>query len=421
MKHKLPVTLLIMALTGMMLAGCGTAPEVPEHPQDSVVTESSQAGETTTPKEDVTPSEQPTQEPTSAVTPIDPTEVPEFTDAPVTTLTPTDIPEITEEPVTSATPVSTTTPEPTVVPEPTATIAPTVTVAPTATPKPTKNPWPTPTNIPIPTPGPTPSIRQIDGVKKKPIPFRTYKCGEKGEEVLALVKTLREEDADISPYRLVDLLSEEYEYSEQDILYGVYNSDWKEWCTEFAELQVDDGEFSKHRLLEYLGTYYEFIEEDLVYAVEHCDADWNEEAVESLELLLYGKYRSGTSYIYAVEFMKQGYYTDEQIEYAFDAIGEVDWEEQVQIKIKVYTEDSMSGVSYLSLIDRLVDSHDFDYEMSVKAVENIKDQVDWNAQAVKAAKYFAPYRSSREDLLHALTLNKFTAEQAEYAANKIGW
>lgn len=419
MKQKLLAVLLIMSLTGMLFAGCQTAPEASGQPQDNVVTENNQSDETTTPTENVTPSEQPTKEPTSAVAPIEPTKVPEPTDAPVTTVEPTDIPEITEEPVATSTPIPTA--EPTATPEPTATIAPTATVAPTATPRPTATRWPMPTDIPIPTPGPTPSISQIEGKAKKTISFKTYKCGEKGEEVLALVKSLREERPNSYPNDLIKSLSDEYDYSEQDILYGVYNSGWKEWCTEIAQAQIDDGEFSEHRLLEYMASSFPYIEEDTVYAVENCVADWNKEAVESLELLLYGKYRSGTSYIYAVEFMKQCYYTDEQIEYALNAMGEIDWEEQVHIKIKVYTEKMGSGISYLQLLDRLVDSHDFDYELAKNAVESIKDEIDWNAQAVLAAKYFAPYRSSREDLIHALVFNKFTEEQAEYAAKAIGW
>ena len=219
MKQKLLAVLLIAALTGMMFAGCQTAPEVPEQPQNNVVTENNQSDETTTPTEKVAPSEQPTKEPTSAVAPTIPTETPEFTDAPLATVAPTDIPEITEEPVATSTPVPTS--------------EPTATVAPTATPKPTVTPWPIATPCPTPTPGPTPSVSQIEVPKSEQISFPVYKCGEKGEEVLALVKSLREEDYYHSS-DLIELLSAEYNYSEQDILYGVYNSGWKEWCTKRA-------------------------------------------------------------------------------------------------------------------------------------------------------------------------------------------
>lgn len=406
MKQKLLAVLLIAALTGMMFAGCQTAPEVPEQPQNNVVTENNQSDETTTPTEKVAPSEQPTKEPTSAVAPTIPTETPEFTDAPLATVAPTDIPEITEEPVATSTPVPTS--------------EPTATVAPTATPKPTVTPWPIATPCPTPTPGPTPSVSQIEVPKSEQISFPVYKCGEKGEEVLALVKSLREEDYYHSS-DLIELLSAEYNYSEQDILYGVYNSGWKEWCTKRATAEIERRALSEHQLLKELASSLPYIEEDIVYAVEHCGADWNQEATESLDRLLYASFSSGTSYIYSVVFQKEMGFTNEQIEYALNAMGEIDWEEQVRKKIKMYTGEDWTGISYPALLDRLVYSHNFDYQMSVRIWESIKDEIDWNAEAVKAAKYFAPYRSDRDDLLQALVYNRFTLEQAEYAAKAIGW
>lgn len=414
MKQKLLAVLLIAALTGMMFAGCQTAPEVPEQPQNNVVTENNQSDETTTPTEKVAPSEQPTQKPTSAVAPTIPTEAPEFTDAPLATVVPTDIPEITEEPVATATLV------PTATPEPTATIAPTATVAPTATQKPTATSWPIATPCPTPTPGPTPSVSQIEVPKNEQISFPVYKCGEKGEEVLALVKSLREEDYYHSS-DLIELLSAEYNYSEQDILYGVYNSGWKEWCTEIATARIEQRPLSEYALLKEIATTFPYIEEDVVYAVAHCGADWNQEATESLDRLLYASFSKGTSYIYSVVYQKEMGFTNEQIEYALNAMGEIDWEEQVRKKIKMYTGEDWTGISYPALLDRLVYSHNFDYQMSVRIWESIKDEIDWNAEAVKAAKYFAPYRSDRDDLLQALVYNRFTLEQAEYAAKAIGW
>lgn len=421
MKQKLLAVLLIASLTGMMFAGCQTTPEVPDQPQDNVITENNQSDETTTPTEKVAPSEQPTKEPTSAVAPVEPTKVPEPTDAPVTTVTPTDIPEVTEETVATATLVPTATPEPTKAPEPTATIAPTATVAPTATQKPTAISWPIATPWPTPTPGPTPSVSQIEVPKNEQISFPVYKCGEKGEEVLALVKSLREEAPNSYPNGLIELLSAEYNYSEQDILYGVYNSGWKEWCTEIATARIEQRPLSEYELLKEIATTFPYIEEDVVYAVEHCGADWNQEATESLDRLLYASFSKGTSYIYSVVYHKEMGYTNEQIEYALNAMGEIDWEEQARKKIKMYTGENGYGISYPALLDRLVYSHNFDYQMSVRIWESIKDEIDWNAEAVKAAKYFAPYRSDRDDLLQALVYNKFTLEQAEYAAKAIGW
>ena len=62
MKQKILAILLITALTGMMFAGCGTAPESPDQPQNNVVTENNQTDEAIPPKEDVTSSEQSMQE-----------------------------------------------------------------------------------------------------------------------------------------------------------------------------------------------------------------------------------------------------------------------------------------------------------------------------------------------------------------------
>lgn len=420
MKQKLLAVLLIAALTGMMFAGCQTAPEVPEQPQNNVVTENNQSDETTTPTEKVAPSEQPTQEPTSAVAPTIPTETPEFTDAPLATVAPTDISEITEEPVATSTPIPTATPEPTAVPEPTATIAPTATVAPTATPKPTATPRPTPTAIPIPTPAPTPSISQIDGPKPPQISFNVYECGEKGEEVLELVTSLREENQYLTATKIIELLSTEYNYSTEDVLYGVYNSGWSSTCITYAKANIKNGSYSKTGLIKELASFLPYIEEDLIYAVENCEADWNQEAVESLEQSLYGTYSTGSSYRECVMSLKNKYYTEEQIAYALSAV-EVDWHEQALKKISVYTETRKSGVSYLELIQRLTESHSFEYEIAKEAADSIKDSIDWNEQATKSAKAFAPYCASRAELLQTLENNGFTTDQAEYALKAIGW
>jgi hypothetical protein len=298
---------------------------------------------------------------------------------------------------------------------------PTVTPLPTSTPKPTEKPWPQPTQFPIPTPGPTPSIRQIGKTEQPKLSYPTYECGEKGEEVLELVKTLQEEHPFWIEMDVIEELESKYDYSEQDILYGVYNNDWKEDCLSRAKWRIEDGAVSRARLLEFMTFDFHNTEEDLVYAVDNCGADWNQEAVETLEQLLYGPHSSGTSYTYAVQYMKEVYFTDEQIEYAFHALGEIDWEEQMRKKSKMYLEDAACGASPFYLLCRLVDSHDFDYNMAVDYVDSLRDEIDWDAQAYRMVKYFSPHQKTREEVLWALAVNGFTKEQAEKAADRYGW
>lgn len=387
MKKKLLTVLLIAASTGMMFAGCGTAPEVPEQPQDNVVTE------------------------TSTMTPTVPTEAPELTDAPTATVAPTDIPGNTEEPVAISTPETTVTAEPTTTPMPTATIAPTASVAPTATPRPTTTPWPAPT------PGPTPSISQIEGPKKEHLSFPVYKCGEKGEEVLELVKSLREKNPTYSDEPLISFLTENYDYNQNDILYGVYNSGWKDKCIEIVIAKTTNRTFSEYAILKEIVNQTPYIEEDVIYAMKNSSVDWNEVSAAFLKKQL--SFKRGLSYIHCIEVMKIEMFTDEQIKYAIETVNP-DWYNEAVLKCNYYISGS-SGISYSSLQDRLINSHQFDYDIAMKAVESIKDPTDWNNEAYKAAKYFGPYRSSKEDLIQVLNNVGFTDEQIEYAINKYGW
>ena len=189
----------------------------------------------------------------------------------------------------------------------------------------------------------------------------------------------------------------------------------KEFCLEIAKNRVENGTQSKMGLLRYLGKNYPFVEEDLVYAVENCEADWNEQAVKQLENTLYGPYSSGQSYKGCVEAMKNAGFTDEEIEYALEML-KPDWQEQAAKKAKTYTEKPQGGgISYLGLIERLVESHSFDEEMAVRAAESIKNDVNWNEQAVKSMKWFMKGGHSRKRLAEMLRDNYFTDEQIEYA------
>ena len=414
---------LTVAMVGALLAGCGIKQEAADQTIGSAVAENTVTPEMTPTEEPAvtatstpvptegaveTPTEVPTAEPTVTQA-VEPTATP--TVVPTSTPEPTVTPEPTETPVPTATPTVTPVPTSTPTPTPTSTPTPTVTPLPTATPTPTATPLPTATSTPM----PTPLVSQIKATYTEKLQFNEYTCGEKGEEVLELVKSLREENPNLSRSRLVELLSTEYEYSEQDVMYGVYNSGWKEFCLEIVKNRVENGTQSKMGLLKYLGKNYPFIEEDLVYAVENCEADWNEQAVKSLENSLYGPKSSGKSYKDCVEAMKNACFTDEEIEYALEML-KPDWQEQAVKKAKTYTEKAQGGgISYLGLIDRLVESHSFDEAMATRAAESIKNDVNWNEQAVKSMKWFMKGGHSRERLIEILQDKKFTDEQIEYA------
>lgn len=408
-----------------------------------------------------------TSAPVATSTPL-PTETPVPTVEPTSTLIPTVAPTATPEPTATSTPTPTNTPTP----------LPTNTPTPTATPVPTATPIPTPVytykelnktmyakssvnvrDLPcadgnkvgslsanekvtvigqcnetswykisynngtayvsnnylidnLPTPTPTPAVSEVSSSNTSAITYNVYPCGEKGEEVLELVKTLREKNPTHSPESLIELLTADYNYSQDDILYGVYHSDWKERCIKLVKSKTNNRVMSEHTILKEMAEL-PYIEEDITYAIKNSDVDWNEISVQYLEKILD---RTGISYVHSIEVMKIALFTDEQIEYAIETANP-DWTEQALKKCNYYISGT-EGISYLGLQDKLINSHKFDYNAAIKALESVKDTTDWYNEAYEAAKYFGPESTSKKDLIDGLKYNKFTDEQIEYAINK---
>ncbi len=89
---------------------------------------------------------------------------------------------------------------------------------------------------------------------------------------------------------------------------------------------------------------------------------------------------------------------------------------------------SFKGFSKQGLIDQLSSEYGDGYtvEQATAAVQALEDEgkVDWNEQAVKAGKNYLDFKGfSRQGLIDQLTSDygdKFTVEQATYAADKLG-
>ncbi len=89
---------------------------------------------------------------------------------------------------------------------------------------------------------------------------------------------------------------------------------------------------------------------------------------------------------------------------------------------------SFTSFSKKGLIQQLSAEYGDKYtlELATAAVQFLEDngEVDWNEQAYKTAKNYLSFTSfSREGLINQLTAeygDKYTLEQAEYAANKVG-
>jgi len=313
-------------------------------------------------------------------------------------------------------------PEITLTPEPTVTIAPkttpeTTTPAPTATLDPIATIVPTATAIPKPTV--TPAVHEIILAEDLQISFHVYTCGKNGEEVFELVRTIREERPGLPAFEIYNLLSDENKYSEQDILYGIYTHDWKEYCLDLAKSYIETGFYSENGLIRHLNKYYPFVEEDITYAVKNCGADWDQEAPEYLEYFLFYEPALGQSYKLCVEEMKWALFTNEQIEYALGVINP-DWHEQAVKKATSMIEFSTNGYSYSALVDQLVELY-FDYDIAQEAVDSIKKDIDWNAEAVKSANTFAKLCDSKQEFFEILEGRGFTYDQIEYAAKEFGW
>lgn len=148
---------------------------------------------------------------------------------------------------------------------------------------------------------------------------------------------------------------------------------------------------------------------------------------------------SAKSYLETMNFSKQGLidqlssdfadkFSLEDAKYAVEFIestGIIDWGKQAIGSAAQYLETS--AFSKQALIDQLKSENGekFTEEQAAQAVEYLEtnSMVDWNEQAVKAAKQYMEISSfSKEELIEQLTSEyggRFTAEQAEYAVSQL--
>ena len=151
-------------------------------------------------------------------------------------------------------------------------------------------------------------------------------------------------------------------------------------------------------------------------------------------------FESGLNYLAFSAFSRDGLigqlsseygdgYTVEQATAAVDALEEyglVDWNDQAVKSAESYLD--FSAFSKQGLIDQLSSEYgsQFTEEQATYAVQYLEDNnlVDWNEQAVKSAESYLNYTTfSRKELIDQLTSEygeKFTEEQAEYAADQVG-
>lgn len=176
-------------------------------------------------------------------------------------------------------------------------------------------------------------------------------------------------------------LPEEAEYA---ILYLEVNGEvnWYEQAEKSAESYLKHMAFSRQGLKKQLTSEYgeEFTEDEAEYAVSFLElnnlVNWYEQAEKSAE-----------SYLKYMAFSRQGLKKQLTSEYG-----------------EMFTEDEA------------------EYAVSFLESNNL---VDWNEQAVRSAESYLEYFSfSRDELYRQLTSEygeQFTAEQAEYALNIIGF
>lgn len=175
--------------------------------------------------------------------------------------------------------------------------------------------------------------------------------------------------------------------------------------------------------------FEKYSNEDAVYAADNCGADWNEQAAKAAKAYLEYSAFSRDSLIGQLEF--EGF-TNEQAVYGADAAygsdtgennssneasGETLSQQNALKAAQSYL--SYSAFSYDGLIEQL-EFEKYSNEDAVYAANNCG--ADWNEQAVKAAKSYLDYSSfSRDGLIEQLQFEGFTYEQAVYGAEENGY
>lgn len=149
-------------------------------------------------------------------------------------------------------------------------------------------------------------------------------------------------------------------------------------------------------------------------ALDHLPVNWNTEAVKAAKITIQGS-TGTTKVLLADALVSQEHFTRRQAKYAVDHV-DVDWNAQA-VKGFEHVLKTGHGWSRSGIVAHVVAVDHYTIDLANYAADHAN--VDWNHQAVKAAK--ASSAVSRKGIEHALTNSGFTLEQADSAANTLGY
>ncbi len=154
--------------------------------------------------------------------------------------------------------------------------------------------------------------------------------------------------------------------------------------------------------------------DDARYAAEHCDADWNQEALKSAKFNLEYYSYSRIGLIRLLKYYTG--YTYAEASYGVDNCG-ADWNKQALKSAEDYL-DSF-GISK-SVLEELLQTDGFKNAEVEYAFEHC--DADWFEQASMAAKrHMMDTEYSKEELIEQLESEGFSLEQATYGVEQNGY
>ncbi len=179
------------------------------------------------------------------------------------------------------------------------------------------------------------------------------------------------------------------------------------------EYYIENYHYSKQKLVETLkpgtGIYGDFTQEDIDFAIENCTVDWYEQAMLAAESWF--KSSNPCSYESMVTILVEyKLFTQEQAEIGAQKI---DWNDQALKYAKNYVD--MHSVSYKGLLSAL-ERDKFTPEQATFAADNCG--ADWKHEALEISPDLIKRGASTYDkLIDLLTDSGFTDEEAKYAAD----
>lgn len=154
--------------------------------------------------------------------------------------------------------------------------------------------------------------------------------------------------------------------------------------------------------------------EQVTAALEQLHVDWNDEAIKAAKVTMRGG-TGTTKGLLARALVSKERFTRRQAKYAVDHIP-VDWNAQA-VKGFQHVLDAGHGWSRPRIVAHLVAVDHYTTDLADYAADHA--DVDWGHQAVKAAR--ASSASNRKGIERALTRDGFTLEQAQFAADTLGY